>query len=52
MFINNGLVELVTLYRKGFSHSQIVKILYRYVPSEGEGSSSSIHSTAEDHTSS
>ena len=34
MFIHNGLVELVVTYHKGFSLSQKLKIIHRYLPRE------------------
>ena len=34
MFIYNGLVELVVTYYKGFSLSQRLKIIHRYLPRE------------------
>ena len=34
IFITGGLVELVTSYHKGFSHSQNVKLIHRFLPQE------------------
>ena len=34
VFIENGLVSFVTSYHKGYSKSQDVKLIYRYVPAE------------------
>ena len=32
VFLNDGMVEMVIPYHKGFSFSQKVKIIYRYLP--------------------
>jgi hypothetical protein len=34
VFINNGTVSFVTAYHKGFSASQKIKVIHRYVPRE------------------
>jgi hypothetical protein len=34
VFLNDGIVEMVIPYYKGFSFSQKVKIIYRYLPQE------------------
>ena len=34
VFLDNGMVELVTSYHKGYSLSQRVKIIHRYLPQE------------------